>query len=54
MEMLRIKEYITHNFLIAYIRLHVLWGKGSAILLKNLSERVETRLKKTECMLNVS
>jgi tRNA A-37 threonylcarbamoyl transferase component Bud32 len=46
MEMWRIREHITHDFLIHYIRLHIPWEKESTILLKNLRKRVETRLKR--------
>lgn len=46
MEMWRIREYITYDFLIHYIRLHIPCEKESTILLKNLRERVETRLKR--------
>ena len=46
MEMWRIREYITYDFLIHYIRLHIPCEKESTVLLTNLCKRVETRLKR--------
>jgi glycerol-3-phosphate O-acyltransferase len=46
MELWRIRDHITHDFLIHYIRLHIPWEKESTILLTNLREGVGTRLKR--------
>jgi len=46
MEMWKIREHITHDFLMHYIRLHIPWEKENTKLLKNMSERVEARLKR--------
>ena len=46
LEKWKIMDNITHDFLMHYIRLHMPWEKKSAILLKNLRKKVETRLKR--------